>query len=176
MALTLPIRFEATIVDELNIQAETSAYVLVDPTASFADIQTQLNAWLADLDACTDGQIIGSEMEVLSALPSGLKSAAVAGSRVEQTGLLAFSATGDTHQWSEAIPALSNSSAVTSGGKIVITPGSPANTLYSLLAGGGTAALAWTNATQKALSAFTKALISFRRYRHQMVEATYERS
>jgi len=176
MALTLPVRFEATIVDELDIQAETSVYALVDPSATFTEIQAQLDAWLADLDACTDGQIIGSEMEVLPALPDGLKSAAMAGSRVTQTGILDFTATGDTHLWGATIPALSNGSTVTSSGKIVLTSGSPPNTLYTLLAGGGTAVLAWTNATQQALSAFSKALISFRRYRHQMVETSYERT
>src|ERR1035437_1540176 len=99
MALTLPIRLEATILDELNIQAETSVYALIDPSASFTTVLAQLNAWLADLDACTDGQIIGAELEVLPALPGGLKGSPVALSRVEQTGVIAFSATGDPHQW-----------------------------------------------------------------------------
>lgn len=174
MALTLIVRMEATIVDASNIQAETSVYALVDPTASFSDIVTQMNTWLADLDACTDGQIIDAELEVLPALPGGLKAAPVAGSRAEQTGVLSFTSTGDTHKWSTAIPALSNSSTVVSGGKIVITPGAPAQVLAALLAGGGTAALAWTNATSQAIASFASALISFRRYRHQMVENSYE--
>src|ERR1035437_5605131 len=140
MALTLAVRLEATIIDELGVQAETSVYALIDPTASFTTVLTQLNAWLADLDACTDGQIIGAELEVLPALPGGLKSAPVALSRVEQTGLLAFDASGDIHQWATAIPALSNSGTVISGGKIVVTPGAPAQALATLLAGGGTAA------------------------------------
>jgi len=166
---------EATILDELNIQAETSVYALVDPTASFDTIITQFNAWLTDLDACTDGQIIGAELEVLPALPGGLKTAPVALSRVEQTGMLAFTAAGDTHQWATAIPALSNSPTVINGGKIVTTPGAPAQVLAALLAGGGTAALAWTNAVNQALTAATSALISFRKYSHQMVQETYER-
>ena len=158
MAKTLAVHFEATIVDELDIQAETSVYALVDPTAAFADVITELNTWLADLDACSDGQIIGTELEVLPALPGGLKGSATAGSRVEQTGILNFNATGDTHLWGATIPALSNGGTVTSGGKIVLTGGSPANTLYALLVGGGTAALEWTNATSQALSAFANAL------------------
>ena len=176
MALTLPVRFEATIVDELDIQAETSVYALVDPSATFTEIQAQLDAWLADLDACTDGQIIGSEMEVLPALPDGLKSAAVAGSRVTQTGILDFTATGDTHLWGATIPALSNGGTVISGGKIVLSGGSPANTLYSLLVGGGSAALEWTNATSQALSTFAKALISFRNDSGQLARKSFERA
>jgi hypothetical protein len=175
MALTLPIRLEATILDELNVQAETSVYALIDPTASFTTILAQLNAWLADLDACTDGQIIDAELEVLPALPGGIKSAPVALSRVEQTGLLAFDAAGDIHQFATAIPALSNGATVISDGKIVVTTGAPAQVLAALLASGGTAALAWTNAVNQALTAATSALISFRRYSHQMEQSTYER-
>src|ERR1035437_3178640 len=103
MALTLPIRLEATILDELNVQAETSVYALIDPTASFTTILAQLTAWLADLDACTDGQIIGAELEVLPALPGGLKGAPVALSRVEQTGMIAFTAAGGAHNWAASI-------------------------------------------------------------------------
>jgi len=170
MALTLAVRMEATIIDEMDIQAETSVYALVDPAASFETIIAQFNAWLTDLDACSDGQIIGAELEVLPAL-SGLKTAPVAGSRVEQTGILAFDAEGDSHQWATAIPALSNSPIVVNGGKVVTTTGAPAQVLASLLAGGGTAQLAWTNSASQALSA----LISFRRYPHQLEQITYER-
>lgn len=175
MALTLAVRMGATILDELDIQAETSVYALVDPTTSFDTILTQFNAWLADLDACTDGQIIGAELEVLPGLPGGLKTAPVALSRVEQTGILAFNASGDTHEWATAIPALSNSPTVISGGKVVTTLGSPAQVLAALLAGGGTADLAWTNDASQALTAATSALISFRRYSHQLEQVTYER-
>ena len=44
MALTLAVRMEATIIDEMDIQAETSVYALVDPTASFETIIAQFNA------------------------------------------------------------------------------------------------------------------------------------
>jgi len=175
MPLTLAVRMEATIIDEMDVRAETSVYALVDPTTSFDTILTQFNAWLADLDACTDGQIIGAELEVLPALPDGLKGSPVALSRVEQTGILAFAAAGDTHQWATAIPALSNGITVTDMGKIVVTPGAPAQVLASLLAGGGTAQLAWTNAASQTLTTATSALISFRRYPHQLEQVTYER-
>jgi hypothetical protein len=175
MPLTLAVRMEATIIDEMDVQAETSVYALVDPATSFDTIITQFNAWLTDLDACTDGQIIEAELEVLPALPGGLKTAPVALSRVEQTGVLAFDAAWDTHQWITAIPALSNGATVVSGGKVRVTPGSPVQTLAALLASGGTAQLAWTNADSQALTAATSALISFRRYPHQLEQITYER-
>ena len=175
MALTLPVRMEATIVDELGIQAETSVYAMIDPTASFSEILALQDTWLTDLSACTDGQIIGTELEVLHTVPTGLRGSPASGSRVEQTGLLAFNSTGDTHTWSTAIPALSNGGTVVSGGKPVITEDAPLEVLIDLLTEGGSAALQWTNATSQAIASFARALISFRRYRHQMVEATYER-
>lgn len=176
MALTLAVRMEATILDDMNIQATTSVYALVDPNASFATILALQNDWLADLDACSDGQIIATDLHVLDSLPAGLKDAPVALSRAERTGMLAFSAEGDRHKWSTAIPALSNDPSVVSGGKIVVASGAPAQVLAALLAGGGTAALAWTNAVSQALTAATSALITFWRYNHQMVEETYERA
>jgi len=175
VALTLIVRMEATIIDESNIQAETSVYALVDPAASFNDILTLQNSWLADLDACSDGQIISSELEVLPALPGGLKTAPVATSRAEQTGLLSFTNTGNTHKWATAIPVLSKSPGVISGGKIVITTGAPAQVLAALLAGGGTAQLVWTNANSQEIDSFASALISFRNYHRQEVQASYER-
>jgi hypothetical protein len=174
MAKTLAVRLEATILDELNVQATASVYALVDPSALFSDVLSSLNTWLADLDACTDGQIISTELEVLPALPGGLKSAPVTGSRVEQTGVLDFTSTGDTHAWGFAIPAISNSATVISGGHIVITSGQPVNTLFSLLVGGGTAVLEWTNATSQALAAFANCFLSIRQYRKQLARATFE--
>jgi len=61
-------------------------------------------------------------------------------------------------------------------GRIVLDSGKPANTLYTLLAGGGTAILQWTNATSQALSAFKDALISFRQHNQQLARNTYERA
>jgi hypothetical protein len=176
MALTLVVRMEATILDHLDVQATCSAYAMVDPTASFATIIGTMATWLADLDACTDGQIISSELEVLPALPGGLKGSPVSTSRVEQTGILNFVATGDTHLSGFAIPALSDGATVISAGKIVLTEDAPVEVMIDLLAGGGTVSLAWTNEVSQALASFANALISFRQYRKQLSRSTYERS
>ena len=175
VATTLQIRMSATILDGLNVQSLAQSYALVDPTASFTAIITTFNTWLADLDACTDGQIIAAAIHVYPALPGGLKSSPVSGSRVEQTGVLDFSATGTTHRWGMAIPALSNGPTVTSGGKIVLTGGDPPNVLIDLLAEGSTADLQWTNDNGQALVALLDTLISFRQRRNQLALETYER-
>ena len=176
MAKTLIVRLEATILDDLNCKAISSAYALVDPTASFADVLSVQNTWLADLDACTDGQIISTELEVVPALPDGLKGAPVAGSRVEQTGIMNFNATGDSHLWGFEVPSISNDATVLASGHIVLTTGHPPYVLFTLLAGGGTAALQWTNATSQALSAFANALVGFRSSNRQLARKSYERA
>lgn len=174
MANTLFVRMEATVLDAMNVQAETSAYALVDPTASFDDILTTMNTWLADLDACTDGQIIAAELEVLPLLPGGLKASPVSGSRVEQVGILQFTATGNTHVWSTAIPALASAQVV--AGKPVTTEGSPLDVLADLLESGGTAVLTWTNNVSQALLVAVSALLSFRRSGRDLARDTYERA
>ena len=177
MATTLAIRIQARIIDAMNVEAVSTVYALVDPSASFDAVASQFEAFLADLDATTDGQIIAAEYTVLPALPEGLKGSPVAGSRAGQTGILNFNATGDSrHLWGFAIPALSNSTDVVVAGRIVLDSGKPANTLYTLLAGGGTAILQWTNATSQALSAFKDALISFREHPVQLSRRSYERA
>ena len=173
MATTLALVMEATILDELGVKARAFAYALVNPANTFSDIATFFNSWLADLDALTDGQIIDASYEVLPGLPSGLKSSPASGSRVEQTGILDFLDATSGHRWGAAIPALSNSTSVISGGKIVLTSGSPADTLKTLLLTGG-AVLEWSNANQQALISFSDALITFRKHSKQLSRLTWE--
>ena len=175
MAKTLIVKLEAQILDELNCQAPAVQYALVDPSATFSDVLSTVNTWLAGVDACTDGQILSVRLDVQPALPDGLKSAAVAGSRVEQVGLLEYVATGTTHVQSYPVPALSNGATVIAAGAVVTTSGSPAANLVALVAGGGTASMEWTTPWQQAISAFHAALISFRSGGSQLARDTYER-
>lgn len=173
MAFTLPVYLSARIVDGLQIEARTTAYALIDPTASWSDVLSFLTDWLTKLDACTDGQIVGGTITAVPALPGGLKGAPVDTSRVEQTGIINFSATGTTHRWAEIIPALSDGGTVTSSGKIVLTSGAPVPNLIGVLLG-GSGLLEWTNSNQQVLSAFKDSLISFRQHNRQLAVATYE--
>jgi hypothetical protein len=168
MATTLVTVVTATIVDEQNVQAKAQAYCLVNPTAPCTDFASLINEWITELDACIDGQITNVEVAMYPALPEGIKSSPAAGSRVEQTGVLMFSATGDTHNSAMMIPSVSNSSTVTGGGKLVLTPGAPISEYVTLLTAGSTADLEWTNANSQALVALTSSLISFREYREQL--------
>ena len=173
MALTLPVRMSCWVLDELNVQARTTAYALIDPTASFDAVNAFLNDWLTALEACTDGQIISAEMTAMPPLPDGLKSAPVSGSRDEQTGVINFLATGSTHRFAEVIPALSNGGTVITAGKIVLTGGDPVPNLVGVLLG-GTGILSWTNSNLQVLTALKDTLITFRDYHDQLAVVTYE--
>jgi len=173
MALTLPIRMSCWIVDEGQVEARATAYALVDPTASLDDINAFLNSWILAIEACTDGQIISADMTALPPLPDGLKSAPVSGSKVEQTGIVNFLATGSTHRFAALIPALSDGGTVISGGKIVMTGGAPVPTLVGVLLG-GTAPLVWSNSNSQPLASLKDTLITFREYRRQLSVASFE--
>ncbi len=173
MALTLAARFTAKIADEQQIEALTTSYALIDPTATQGDIETLWQDWLSALDACTDGQIIDSWYTVSPALPGALKSAPVTGSRVEQTGLLNFVATGSAQRAATAVPALSNGSTVIAGGKIVLTTGNPIPVLIALLLT-GSALLEYTNDVSQALVSLRDTLITFRLHNKQLAAASYE--
>jgi hypothetical protein len=175
MAYTLQVRFSATILDGLNVEALSQVYGLIDSTKSFDSVITTFNTWLAALDGCTDGAIIAAAIHLYPALPGGLKATPTTAARVEQTGILNFSTAGSTHRWGMAIPALSNSAGVISGGKIVLTEAGLVDTLEDLLTGGGTASLQWTNANAQALVALLDTLISFRKRNQQLALETYER-
>ena len=175
MALTLPVRLAARLIDGLQIEAWTYAYALVDPSASYTSVLAFLTSWLQALDACSDGQILEGTITALPTLPSGIKTSPTTGSRVEQTGVLNFLATGTSHRWAEIIPALSNGPTVTSGGKIVLTPGDPPENLIGILLT-GSSILEYTNSQQQLLMSFKDSLISFRQYNRQVAVSTYERA
>jgi len=174
MALTLPVRLMARIIDEKAVEARSYAYALIDPSSSFTAVLAFLTSWLTDLDACTDGQIVEGTITAVPALPGGLKGSPVAGSRVEQTGILNFTATGTTHVWAETIPALSNGATVQSLGKIILTPGDPVPVLAALMLT-GSGIFEYTNNNQQLLVSLKDCLISFRQYNRQLATTSYER-
>jgi hypothetical protein len=90
-----------------------------------------------------------------------------------ETGILNFHATGNPNRWGFAIPALSQSSTVQSGGKLVTTSGSPINNLYSFLLATSTT-LEWSNNAAQLLASFTDSLLSFRKYREQLAGLSTE--
>jgi len=163
----------ATIVDELGIEASAPFYALLDSGQTLAAIMTEVNAFWTALSLCTDGYIKKVKLEIVPAVPTGATTVASVGSRVEQTGLLGFSATGTTKRYSGAIPALSNQTSVFNAGKIVLTGGDPVGALITILTTVATA-LAWINDHGQEIQAFTDALVSFRKKRRQLQRSSFE--
>lgn len=173
MALSQFIRVSATIVDANNVQAIATCYAMVDPSSSITDIIGFYDTWVSNLDALIDGQIIAASFTVLPALPGGIKTSPVSTSRCMTTGILNFMATGSLNRWGFAIPALSQSSTVQSGGKFVIANPSPGYTMYQFLLNSSTT-LEWSNAAAQTLDSFTDSLLSFRKYNKQLAGLSVE--
>lgn len=170
---TVPVRISATIVDEWGIEASTSFNADADDTKTLAALDTEVSAFLTALDGTTDGLLKSARVTILPALPGGIKTAAAAGSRVEQTGVLGFSTSGTNKRYSVDIPALSNGSTVLSGNRIVLTGIDPIGVLIGILTTVGTV-LRWTNAHSQDIQAFIDALVAFHKKRRQLQRSSFE--
>jgi len=169
----VPVRISATIVDEWGIEASSVYYAQADDSKTIAAMVTEVDAFIVGLDGVTDGEIRAARVTILPALPGGIKTAAAAGSRVEQTGLLGFSATGTTKRYSAAIPALSNGNTVLSGDRIVLSGVDPVGVLIAILTTVGTV-LKWVNEHNQQIQDFIDALVAFRKKRKQLQRSSFE--
>lgn len=171
MAATQAVRFSATLVDELGTEAAKLSYLLADPAQTITQVFTAYDAWVAALDTLTDGQIVRGRVDLIAALPSGLKAGPVVGGRIEQTGNFGFSVAGTSHRYNDVVPSEANSTI--SGGKISLGSGSAGAAWQTLLIGavlGGH----YTNATSQDLAAAIDAFLSFRKRRRQLDRSSFE--
>jgi len=77
-----------------------------DSTATLTSLAAAIAVVVDDLDAITDGKIIGASFAIKVTLPETLKSAAAVGSNVQETGLLNFVTDGPGgFTYSQDIPA-----------------------------------------------------------------------
>lgn len=148
--------FSATLQDGLTRTKSTDVYTTLVDTTTLAQLAAAYGTWVTDLDAITDGFVKHGKVEIVPALPGGIKTVtggSVATSRVAQVGIFRFSATGSTHQWSSVVPSFSDSLIVNDA----IDPTGTAT--YTGLLTGGT----YTNPENQTLLALTKTLIRFRK-------------
>lgn len=169
----VPVRVSATIVDEWGIEASTAMYATADDSQTLAGLDTEVNAWVTALDNATDGVIKQSRVTIFPALPGGIKAAAAAGSRVEQTGELGFVATGSSKRYSASIPALSNGATVLAADRIVLTVADPIGLLITILTTVGTV-LHWCNEHYQQIQKFIDALVAYRKKRKQLQRSSFE--
>jgi len=170
----IQIQISAQITDEWGAKASTVVYGRMADTAELFDLVLEAQAILSELDQASDGLI--SEARATLHIPfTGSKLVPVVGSRVEQTGLLGFSATGSNKRYSFAVPALSNASDVLVGDRIVLTPGNPMHDLAGYFFGATLpTAFYGTNAQGQDLTGLLDALVSFRKKRKQLQRSSFE--
>lgn len=177
MANTQPVRFTFSVLDELGTRAAITDYALMDPTATVANLIAAWGAQATLLDAVTGCQITGGGVEMsdtnaqMTAL--GLKSAPVAGSRVEQTGVFNLSNSSTPRRFGIAVAGILDS--LISAGRIVITEGGPVDLWLDLIEAAGTATTPqYANTAGQSLVALVDAFLSFRKRRKQLSRSSRE--
>lgn len=76
-----------------------------ETTVTLSALLAYLAVTASDLDAVTDGQIVYQSLTISPPLPGGLKSSPVAGSNVQETGLISFSTATPNRSYGQDIPA-----------------------------------------------------------------------
>ncbi len=118
----LPVQFSGTIVDGMVIPGNVVSYISLPDDSTLLNLQAALGVWAQAVDGCVDGAFTEVFATLTPTLPGGLKAATGAiwfASRIAQTGVISFSASGTSRRFGQALPALSNSTL--SGGQLDIT-------------------------------------------------------
>lgn len=155
--------FSATVLDSFGVKKSTDVYLNIVDTTTLATLAGDAGTWLTDLDAITDGEIVGAQIIIKPALPGGLKTGPAAGSYNAKTGQITFSASGTTKLWGQAVPALATSAI--SNGKV---PNTGSMGTYTALV----AASPYTNPDNQTLLALKKTAVGDRSARKQQQSLT----
>lgn len=150
--------------DGLGTTATALFYATVDDTATVADLDAEVTALAALVDALIDGQIVASHVS-LNGGPIG--GAPAAASRVEQGVLIDFK-NGAGKRWGEFIPSLADAH---------ITAGKPATGPVDALAThmlAGVSGITYATSQYGDLGAVSSAVISFRKRRRQLERTSFE--
>lgn len=167
LAKNLAARFVATLVDEEGISGTCTAYYLLDPSLPLTDADDVLGGWLVALDQVTSARILDAHLELLPTLPGELKNEPDSTSDLSRTGLFNFSHAVGTHRYGFAVPSISRDGDVVSGGRPVLTPGSPCANLVDFMLLSTDSVDNTTDQSQK-LEALLDVFISFRKYTLQL--------
>lgn len=105
------IQFSVGVIDADGSPKSTVIYGLYDSTlVTLNDLLAWMRVTAGYFDSITDAKVISITAQLNVSLPLGLKGAAVAGSNVEETGLLSFGLNGlDGRSYGQDIPAIKQS-------------------------------------------------------------------
>lgn len=170
MADTVPAQFSFTLLDEFGTKGVCLVNALIDPAATITSLNAQWSNILGLLDLITSGQIIGSHYRVLPVI-TGVKTAPVAGSRIEQSAVFNFSASGTGYKQGVLVPSIRNT--MITAGKIDLT-NADVIAFFTALVTAVAGVLEWTSANRQALLALLDALLSFRKHRKQLARSSFE--
>jgi hypothetical protein len=157
----LPVRFQGTVIDGMSIPGQVVSYLALPEDSTLNNLQAAVGVWAQAVDGCIDGAFSQVLATLAPALPGGLKGATGAtwaASRIGQTGVLSFSATGTSRRYGQALPALAT--ATIAGGQLDITNAAIQALIALLLNPTGF----FTNPQNQSLEAALDALLSFRQY------------
>jgi len=167
------VQFSITFQDGLGTERATQAYLQFPETLTLNDVWLAFNQWYQSMAGLSDAHVSAGLIRVIPTL-TPLSSPDQARSRVEQTGVLNFLATGSDKRWGMAIPGLSPN--VMTGDRIDLGNSGVINLLQVMTGAinSGTA-VSFTNSHNQPLTTFADALVSFRRDRKQLQRASFER-
>lgn len=157
----LEVQYRGELVDGLDVHGNVVSYLSLPDTATLAQTSSALGVWAAAVDGCVDGAFTGVSATIVPPLPGGLKAATGAtwmASRIFQTGIIDFSATGTSRRYGQALPSFS--SALVVGGQFNIAAAAVQALITLLLNPTGF----FTNTQQQSLEAALDALLSFRKH------------
>lgn len=116
---TVETQFQGSILDGLQTAGFITSYLGIPDSHGIAALVAGCQVWAQAVNGVIDGALTDLHVQMVVPLPGGLNAptgATFLASRVEQTGVFSFSATGTDRRWGFAVPSLSSS--VLSGGKI----------------------------------------------------------
>lgn len=157
---TLEVQYRGTVVDGIDVHGELVSYLGLPDTATLAQTSSALGVWAAAMDGCIDGAFTSVSAVIVPSLPGGLKAATGttwAASRISQTGIIDFSATGTSRRYGQALVSFSN--AAITNGQFDLTNAAVQALISLLLNPTGF----FTNPDIQSLEAALDALLSFRK-------------
>lgn len=171
MAFT-QLQISARIQDAWGTETSCLIYGQMGDTEELTSVEALAQSVLVALDGCTDGKIVAAHI-LLPIVPTGVKGAPTSRSRVEQTGLLNFTASGTSKRWALAIPSVKDD--IMNADRIILLVGEPANVLTTyLLNPAGNLGFNGCNETCQPLTALVDASVSFRKKRRQLGRSSLE--
>lgn len=159
----LEVQYRGELLDGLGVHGEVISYLALPDTATLAQTASALGVWCAAVDGCVDGAFSTATATIVPALPGGLKGATGStwqASRMQQTGIIDFSATGTDRRYGQALPSFTNAAIV--GGQFDLGNAAVQALINLLLNPTGF----FTNPQQQSLVAALDALLSFRKRPH----------